>query len=496
MKNKVTLLNILSAFLLQFCMVISGFIIPKIILVYFGSAVNGLVSSINQFLSYITLVEGGITGVIIANLYEPLVKSDCDKISSVMVTAKKFYEKIGMIFIGYTLILALVYPLIFRSEFSYAYVFFLIIILSIGLIIQYMFSITLKSLLSADKKNYIINLSQIAIVILNIILSCITIKIYPNIHILKFINCILYVIQPIIYRHYIDNKYKVDWNSKADNNLLTERWNGFAINLAAFIHNSTDIVILTIFTDLKTVSIYSVYTLVTSGLKGVINAITTGINPTIGHAYAKKNNVELNRKLDLYEYIVFLLVFYSFTLAALLTTSFVMLYTKGITDTNYYQPLFCLLIIISEALYLIKYPHLNLAYSANKFKEIKMPAYLEAIINIVLSILLVFKFKLIGVVLGTIIAMIYRMIFHVYYTTKIIHNRKQIIFYKKFIMFLVTSILGGSICCYFFPIVNNDIYEWISHAIIYILFLGVFYCVLSLFMFKNEMKYIFMYLKK
>lgn len=75
MKNKATLLNMISGLILQLFTLVSGFILPKIILIYFGSEVNGLVSSLNQFLSYITLVEGGITGVIVANLYKPIV--DC-----------------------------------------------------------------------------------------------------------------------------------------------------------------------------------------------------------------------------------------------------------------------------------------------------------------------------------------------------------------------------------------------------------------------------------
>lgn len=122
MRGKATLLNIISGLLLQCCTLISGFVIPRIVLTYFGSDVNGLVSSLNQFLSYITLVEGGISGVIIANLYKPLVDGDNEKLSSVMVTSDRFYKKIGCIFIVYSLFLACLYPAIFKQEFSYLYV--------------------------------------------------------------------------------------------------------------------------------------------------------------------------------------------------------------------------------------------------------------------------------------------------------------------------------------------------------------------------------------
>lgn len=117
------------------------------------------------------------------------------------------------------------------------------------------------------------------------------------------------------------------------------------------------------------------------------------------------------------------------------------IYTKGITDTNYYQPVFGILLLISEALYLVKFPHMNFSYSANKFKETTIPAFIEAGLNIVISVILVSKFGLIGVAIGTIVGMTYRTVFHVYYTSKLI-PRPQSIFYKKYLLFSVTAVLG------------------------------------------------------
>ena len=38
----------------------------------FGSEINGLVSSITQFLSFISLLEGGLGAVVLAELYLPI----------------------------------------------------------------------------------------------------------------------------------------------------------------------------------------------------------------------------------------------------------------------------------------------------------------------------------------------------------------------------------------------------------------------------------------
>lgn len=496
MKNKVTLLNMISGLILQFFTLISGFILPKIILTCFGSEVNGLVSSLNQFLSYITLVEGGITGVIVANLYKPIVEQDNNKISSVLVTADRFYKKIGALFIAYSVILSIIYPLHFKTEFTFSYVCSLTLILSLTILIQYMYSLTLRTLLNADKKGYVVNFTQTLIVIFNVLFALISVFIYPSIHVLKLISGSLFLLQPLIFNRYVKKNYKIDWKVEPDNSLIKSRWNGFAINLAAFIHNSTDVTVLTFLANLKTVSIYSVYSLVSSGIKQMINACLSGIAHTVGQAYAKKNWKELNQKLDIYEYIVLILVFFLFTVTALLITPFVQLYTKDIVDTDYNQPLFGFLLVLAEALYLIKLPHLNLAYSANKFKEITVPAYIEAMLNIMISVALVKWIGLIGVTIGTIVGMTYRMVFHVYYTSKIVPGRAQCIFYRKLFLFAAGA-GGGFVFCYkLLPLQTVTVGSWIVHAIFYCVVMGAILLAISILFFQNEMKFFWKYVKR
>lgn len=496
MKNKVTLLNMISGVVLQFFTLVSGFILPKIILTCFGSEVNGLVSSLNQFLSYITLVEGGITGVIVANLYKPIVEQDNNKISSILVTADRFYKKIGALFIAYSVILPIIYPLHFKTEFTFSYVCSLTLILSLTLLIQYMYSLTLRTLLNADKKGYVVNFTQTLIVIFNVLFALISVFIYPSIHVLKLISGSLFLLQPLIFNRYVKKNYKIDWKVEPDNSLIKSRWNGFAINLAAFIHNSTDVTVLTFLANLKTVSIYSVYSLVSSGIKQMINACLSGIAHTVGQAYAKKNWKELNQKLDIYEYIVLILVFFLFTVTALLITPFVQLYTKDIVDTDYNQPLFGFLLVLAEALYLIKLPHLNLAYSANKFKEITVPAYIEAMLNIMISVALVKWIGLIGVTIGTIVGMTYRMVFHVYYTSKIVPGRAQCIFYRKLFLFAAGA-GGGFVFCYkLLPLQTVTVGSWIVHAIFYCVVMGAILLAISILFFQNEMKFFWKYVKR
>lgn len=180
----------------------------------------------------------------------------------------------------------------------------------------------------------------------------------------------------------------------------------------------------------------------------------------------------------------------------LLIVPFVMIYTNNVTDANYYQPALGVLLLISSMLYLVKFPHLSLSYVANKFKEVTLPSFIEAFINIILSVILVKFLGMIGVAIGTIVAMIYRMIFHVSYTKKLIHNRKQIIFYKKLLVCILASAVGILICVFCVPPVQYNIWNWIVHGIIYTAIIGVIMTLTSLIFFKNEVKFLTSYLKR
>lgn len=487
-KVSIPLLNVISSILLQFVTIISGFVIPKIILSVFSSEVNGLVSSLNQFLNYISLLEGGLAGVVMANLYQPLAKKDDKKISSIIKTTKKFYHNISIIFIIYTILLSIIYPLVIKTSFTFSYIFSLSVILSITLFVQYNFSLSLRLLLQADKKVYIVSFTQIVLTLINVILFYVFSKFFPSIHFLKLISAAIFLLQPLIYHIYIRKYYKLEKEIEEDDSLTKSRWDGLAINIAAFIHNSTDIAILTIFTNLKVVSVYSIYSLVTIGLKKMITSISAGLTPSIGHLYAKGNQKELNEKFELYEFMVFFVTFFLFTVGGLLITSFVLLYTKNVTDINYNEPLFGILIIIAEMIFCLREPYVSIAYTANKFKEMKKVAYIEAVINIVISVILVSNFGLAGVAIGTILSLLYRTLYHVVYLKDHILNRSILEFVKKVLLFTTLSTIGIIICKQFFSSPINTVIDFIKSGLLYSIVIMTLYIAGCMVFYRDNLK--------
>lgn len=415
--------NVITSLMYQIVTILYGLIIPRIILTSFGSEVNGLVSSLSQFLNYISLLEGGLTGVIMAALYRPLANHDYKKVSAVIKAANLFFRKIALIFVGYTVVLAIIYPMVVRTSFSWEYVSSLTIIISLSLFVQYFFSLSYRILINADQKGYIVYLTLMLFTVVNFIFTIVVVNIWKEIHVLKLMSAVAFLIQPIVFNAYVSRKYPLDKKIAPDKEALDQRWDGFGQNIAFFIHSNTDVVILTLFSNLANVSIYSVYMLIVNALKTLVSTISTALAPSIGNSLATMDEKDANKMFDFYEFGMCFITVFSFVCGGLLITPFVQIYTKGIYDANYYQPIFGYIMIAAEAVYCFRDPYITVAYASGKFKETAKFAYAEAILNIVISVILVPKMGLTGVAIGTLVAMIVRMILHIIYLKKNIINR-------------------------------------------------------------------------
>ena len=490
MEKKVALKNIVFSIILQFVTMIGSFIVNRIIVLQFGSDVNGLVISINQFLSYVQLLEGGLTSVIMAALYKPLNAGETDKINSVVKAAQSFFKKIGIIYLAYAVGMAFIYPLLKRTGFDYKYSVTLVLVLGMNLFVQYFFSLTFKILINADRKSYYVSLTQIVITVLNTISVVICAKFFNDIIVIKFFSALIFFVQPIMFSIYVKKHFKLDLSVEPDEEAVKDRWNGFGINLAYFIHTNTDVAVLTIFSTYANISVYGIYSLVIKAMKNLVMSISTAIVPSFGKTVAGGDVKKMNSVFDIYELVIYAVSTVMFTCGIILITPFVLVYMSDAKDADYNQKLFGIILTQAEMIYCVRDSYVSAAYSAGHFKQISKYAYIEAIMNITVSIVLVYKFGLIGIAVGTLISMIYRMVCHIYYVKKNILFRDYkkplkaaLIFFSLEILcyFGITSLIKFNIDSY----ISFFIYGAITFSIVSAI------TVLALFVFyRKEMKYI------
>lgn len=436
----------------------SGLILPRLIIGAFGSEVNGLNSSITQFLSFISLLEGGLGAVVLAELYGPIEEQDVGRVKQILYSCQVFFRKLSLIFIGYTAIISIVYPLFVAERFEFIYTFSLVWILSFTTLAQYLFSITNKLLLQACQKIYIVNLVMTTTVILNLIIAVVLIYVYPEIHIIKLMAAVAYLIQPILYKHFIDKKYSIqlDKRKKPVAVVLKNRWSGFAQNLAYFININTDVAILTVFAGLTEVSIYTVHMLAVTALRSIIISISNSYQSALGKYYAEGNRVALKEKFYKFEWTFWIIGIVVFSTCMILLNSFVQIYTTGVQDTDYYKPIFSMLIVIANMIYCIKEPYRLLVLAMGKFKETNFGAVAEAVINLCISFALVWRLGLVGVAIGTLLATLYSLFYYISFLKKDVLNISFSHYPKLFATWLV--MLAMNIFVYFkYPIVVETI---------------------------------------
>ena len=405
--------NFISSIILQLATIINGLILPRLIITSFGSSVNGMVSSITQFLSFISLLEGGLGAVVLAELYKPIEDHNTEKVRVILASCQSFFNKLSAIFILYTAILSVIYPVFIANKFDFGYSASLVWILSLTTLAQYLFSITNKLLLQADQKIYIVNLVMAITVVLNLLLAIIVIKIFPEIHLVKAVSAIVYFIQPVIYNKFVDKKYNFRHLKTKRKYVLKNRWSGFAQNLAYFINMNTDIAVVTIFLGLTEVSIYSVYMLAINALRSFITSAANSYQSALGKYYAIGDVKVLKNNFERFELGFWIISCVLFNTCLLLINQFVGIYTSGVKDANYYQPIFALIIILANLIYCLREPYRLLTLAAGKFKETNFGSFMEAGLNLAISILLVMKFGLTGIAIGTLIGIIYRLFYFI-----------------------------------------------------------------------------------
>ena len=456
---------------------------------YKRQTINGLITSISQFLGFISLCECGIGAVVQSSLYKPLADNNKEKVNEIYKSATVFFQKIAIILIVYTIFLMFFFPNLVVEIEDKKTIIILILAISINYFSQYYFGMTNKILLNADQLGFIQYGINSIILIINVIIAILLMYFGANVTVMKITSSIVFIVQPIYLNYFVNRKYKINKKIKLTIEPIQQKWNGLAQHVATVILTNTDIVILTIFSSLGNVSIYGVYNLIVIGLKQLVISLTAGVQSLLGNMYARKD-ILLNDFFNSFEVSLHIFITLIFGITLRLIIPFVSIYTKGIEDINYIIPSFAILITIAQATYCYRLPYSLMILAAGHYKQTQSSAIIEVIINIILSIAFVKYYGLIGVTIGTIIAMLYRTCYFAVYLSKNIINRNLKYFIKN-LMVDIFSILIMYISTSPFKIKASNFIEWIEIAFIVSIICIIETIIINLiFNFKFIKKYI------
>lgn len=438
MRSRKAILNTIAGLLYELTAIVCGFVLPRLILSAFGSDYNGITSSITQFLGYVSLMKAGIGGVTKAALYKPLAEHNVRGTSAIVNATDNFLRRVAVIFSVSLILFAAIYPIFVRDEFDWFFTFTLVLILDISTFVQYFFGLTYQLLLQADQRQCVVSFVQIGTTILNTIVAAILIKLGAGIHIVKLGSAVAFSLNPLLINYYARKIYKIDKKVPPNNDAIKDRWDCFGLQVANFVNSNTDMFLLTVFTNVKEVSVYTVYYMVTNGIRKLLLTFVNGLGAAFGNMFAKNEKENIKKNLLLYEQITFSISNFLFSVTLIMILSFVSVYTKGITDTNYIRPTFAYVLVAATLFGAYRIPYQSIVEAVGHFKQTRNGAFFEAFLNIVISIISVNKYGLVGVAIGTLCATIFRTFQYCIYMSNHIIKRSIFPLIKRLILSAVT----------------------------------------------------------
>ena len=459
-RTKKAALNTVTAAISEIVSLICGLILPRIILTHFGSAYNGITSSATQFLNAISILTVGVAGATRVALYKTLAVHDMKGSSAVVRATEKYMRKVGLVLAAYILIMAVAYPLIVNTGYDFLDVSLLIIAAGISTFGQYFFGTAYTAFLSADQSVYITSIFTIIAIILNTLISVILIRLNCSIQVVKLVSAFIFFMKPVLQNVYVTRKYKLDKKCVPDNGALSMRKEVMAHSIANIVHDNTDMIVLTIFCDIKIVSVYTVYNLIMNALKKTQHVFTTGTESIFGNMWAKGEIDKIKLNLGYYEWFVTAFVSCVFSTAMVMILPFIALYVKGVHDVNYQLPTYAAVITIAQAWFCIRSPYLTLVQGAGQYKQTRNGAIFEAGLNLVLSVILVQFIGIIGVAIGTLAANVFRSLQYAFYIDNHIVKRGKALFLVKYLWASINLLINVFVGNW---ILNNfAIHGWID----------------------------------
>ena len=441
MNKRRSLYNIIVGIGSQILSIILGILIPRLLLVNFGSEMNGFLNSIGQVFAYFALLEAGVGAATLQALYGPVGKNDRKSIAGIMAATDNYYRRTGKFYLLVVIALSILYPIVVDTEISNATMVIIILINGIPGVINYYVQGKYILLLQAEGKNYINTaLTSIGSTLISIAKIALLLAGY-DIVVIQLTYFVINLIKTLVLYIYVKKSYQwLELKCEPDYDSIAQKNAAFINQICDLIFRNTDTIILTVFCDLKVVSVYAMYTLLFSMIRTALDYVSQGFSFIMGQTY--NQDIEKYIRLhDLYETYRMALIYALYNIALVFIIPFMKLYTSGVNDINYLDYRVAVLFVIFYLMTGVRACSSDLINYAQHFKLTQNRCILEAIINLTVSIIAVNFWGIYGVLVGTIVALLYRANDMILYANNRILNRSAWITYKKIISNTIIFVL-------------------------------------------------------
>lgn len=479
MRTKKTFLNLISEIIPLVIVSLLGIFKLKIFIQVLGDETLGLYQLFSQIMVYVALVDGGLTSAVLYALYKPNSSNNTKKINEILSGTFRVFNIIGAAIFFIAAIVAFIVPfLIKENSFDYLYIVFSFMLFSLSNVVSYFF-VPFTTLYEVKEKKYVVSLCiQTGQILQNVLEIVLLLNGWNFMSVLLMHSIIKLLSNLSVYFCFKKefSQYKVN-SKKKDYNFLKQVKHLMIHKINGLISYNIDILIISRILGLVSVAVYSTYNYIINMLRQILEKISGSMLAIIGNSLTE----DLDKSHDIFYELNSMVYFVAIVICVPLTfalDSFIDIWYEGSIVTN-----FVIAIVFSTYLfgYIVKIPITTFVNASGLFKETKKCAIADTVINLSLSLLLVWKLGIAGVVLATTISVfIAEYIMKNVVIHKHIFKEKVLPFYLKNIKFVIIFLidLGLSYLIFNFITITN-IFVWfaiyicffiINTIIIYIIF--------------------------
>ena len=417
MRSKIAFTNSFYAVVLQVIIAAFGFITPRLIIGNYGSELNGLVSSISEILKYFNLLEVGLSGAAVYELYKPLKDKDYEKINKIVTFASKYYKKIGFIIVAGLLLLAPLYTLyIVNTSLSNLTVFSLFIILGIAAAFEFLIMSRCRIILTADQRGYIISIVMILSTLAQQILMILMILSHAPIQIVYLVPLVMKIIRGVILNYIVTKVYhnKVSFQSNFEGFTINTQKYVFIHEIFYTVNNALPLVFINIYYNLNVASIYTVYNMPVVMINLILSTLYQSITASYGNLVVENKVERENKVYESFQFIYLWLSSWIIGVMAFLLSPFVLLYTADVTNVDYNMPVMGYMLVIFSVANCIRVVFALPNSAHGFFKETHKSPILNTLLSIGISFLGGYinpAFVLLGPIFGFVMNGLYQMMY-------------------------------------------------------------------------------------
>ncbi len=404
MRSKNASKNLIISLFYELLIFALGIIVPRYIIISYGDAVNGLTQTINRLLTLINLIQAGAVGASIYQMYKPVADNDYETQSAILYSSKKFFKKIGIIYLCIAFALSIFYGFYLEGELKFLEIVLSFAVLATNGSLYFFFTTRFDIFLSPHQKKYLLTLGNMIERVLYYALLFVVI--FTKLHFIFMYVALLVagIIRVLINGSFYlkHTKGKIVKEPKDKNFVIKDRKYLIYTSIGNEAITASPTVIITTFISLAKASVFSVYSMLYTSMKTLLKTVQLSVSPIFGNLVASSNDEKIAKVYNVLQYIFLMVGVVLSSCIAFLIMPFLKIYTVGFENAqDYISSILAIFVIGYVVLFSIRNSmgYVSTVYGLFKvtYKITLTSGIIGVVISLVCTLLFGFEYVMTGV---------------------------------------------------------------------------------------------------